>query len=226
MDFDKLLLKPNIESFDANIQRIRRNLIVTSIIAGILSIGSVSIDNSQNGFAGLKLKDLDVIHVYILLISSLVYFAIHFIWSALDHLKENRLRLTGINIPKARLTVAIASPTFEPNADESNQSTMFSWWKGHRKQFEQLSNVIKSINNNVNDDKLTPAVNTAKQHIEEFNSKTGYIEHALLKFEQGFWSHQRSQIIRWFLLDFGVPCVLALSALILLVGKIIGLMCL
>lgn len=225
MDFDKLLLKPNIESFDTNTQRIRRNLIVTSIFAGILSVGSVSIDSGQNGFAGFKLKDLEIIHVYILLLSSLLYFSIHFIWSALDHIKENRLRLTGINIPKAKLAAAIASPTFEPNADDSNQSTMFSWWKGHRKQFEHISNVIESINNNVNDDKLTPAINTANKHMEEFNTKTGYIEHALLKFEQGFWEHQRSQIIRWFLLDFGVPCILALLSLLLLVGKIIGLVC-
>ena len=145
MDFDKLLLKPNIEPFDTNTQRIRRNLIVTSIIGLILTIGSASFNGNQNGFAGFKLEDIKIFHVYLFLFAALVYFLGHFVWTALDDLKENKLRLTGIKTPKAKVASYPSSATFEPNADKDRQSTLFSWWKGHRQQYEQLENIIKSF---------------------------------------------------------------------------------
>ena len=213
MDFDQLLQKPNIDPFDSNTQRIRRNLIVTSILGIILAFSSASFNGSQNSFAGFKLENFKIIHVYILLLVELIYFLSHFVWAAFDNFKENKLRLTGIKIPRARVSTNMAPPTFEPNTDEGRQSTLFSWWKGHRNQFEQFEQIIKSIDKNVEDGQLTLAINTSKQKIEEMHSKTLFIEHTLLKFEKGFWEHLRSQILRWFIFDFGIPCLLALASI-------------
>lgn len=225
MDFDQLLQKPNIDPFDSNTQRIRRNLIVTSIIGIILAFGSASFNGNQNSFGGFKLTDFKILHVYILLLVALIYFLSHFVWAALDNFKENKLRLTGIKMPKARTASYAASPTFEANADEGRQSTLFSWWRGHRNQFEQFEGIIKSIEKNIEDSQLTPAINTSKQKIEEMHSKTLFIEHALLKFEKGFWGHLRSQVLRWFIFDFAIPCILALASITLILIKISAYIC-
>ncbi|WP_219624456.1 hypothetical protein, partial [Vibrio parahaemolyticus] len=68
-----------------------------------------------------------------------------------------------------------------------------------------------------------PAINSIKQQIEDMSSKTEYIEFALLRFESSFWKHQRSQILRWFLFDIGLPCLLAIASVILLSIKVYGL---
>ncbi len=225
MDIEKLLLKPNIDTLDSNTQRIRRNLVVTSIIGVFMAIGSVDFDNDSNRFAGFKFNDIEINHVYIIILLSLIYFLIHFVWASLDNLRENRLRLTGINVPKATVASYAASATFEPNTDEEKQSTMFSWWKGHRKQYEHLEKVINQINQNVKDEKYELAINTTKQQIEKLHEKSLYIEKALLRFEGNFWAHQKSQIYRWFILDFGVPCILACISFIVLSAKIVEYIC-
>jgi hypothetical protein len=222
VDFELLLQKPNIDPLDTNTQRIRRNLIVASILGFIFTIGAATFD-SKIGFSGFKFEDLNIFHIYLFLFTALIYFLSHFLWASLDHLKENKLRLTGIKIPKASLASYAASSTFEPNTNEERQSTLFSWWKGHRQQYEYFENVIKSIENNIVNTQFEPAINTVKQRIEDMNSKTEYIEHALLRFESGFWQHQRSQILRWFLLDIGVPCLLAVISITLLLIKMHGL---
>ena len=225
MDFDQLLQKPNIDPFDSNTQRIRRNLIVASIIGIILAFGSASFNGNQNSFGGFKLTDFKILHIYILLFVALVYFLSHFVWAALDNLKENKLRLTGIKMSKASIASYAASPTFEANADEGRQSTLFSWWRGHRNQFEQFECIIKSIEKNIEDTQLTPAINTSMQKIEEMHSKTLFIEHALLKFEKFFWGHLRSQVLRWLIFDFSIPCILALVSIIFILIKISAYIC-
>ncbi|PVZ63568.1 hypothetical protein [Pelagibaculum spongiae] len=224
MDFELLLQKPNIEPLDSNTQRIRRNLLIASIIGIILTIGAASF-SSQNGLSGFKFENLNIFHVYLFLLVALVYFLCHFLWASSDHLNENKLRLTGIKIPKATVASYASSSTFEPNTDEERQSTLFSWWKGHRQQSEHFYSLIDSIDKNIENAQFEPAINSIKQRIEDMNSKTEYIENALLKFESGFWKHQRSQILRWFLLDVGVPCILAVISIILLSIKVYALHC-
>lgn len=222
MDFDLLLQKPNIEPLDNNTQRIRRNLLVASIIGIILTIGSATF-SSQNGFSGFKFEDLNILHVYLFLIAALVYFLCHFLWASSDHLKENRHRLTGIKIPKATVASYAASTRFEPCTNEERQTTLFSWWKGQRQKAKYFQTIIESIEKNIEKSQYEPAINSIKQQIEDMSSKTEYIEFALLRFESGFWKHQRSQILRWFLFDVGIPCMLASASIILLSIKVYGL---
>ncbi|MGR5150206.1 hypothetical protein ACQKP8_27125 [Photobacterium alginatilyticum] len=221
MNFDDLLIKPNIEPFDSNTQRIRRNLLVASILGIVLTSGSASFDGTHSGLLGVKLEQINIQHFYYLLLASLGYFLLHFVWAAFDDLKANRLRLTGIRVPEATVASYAASSTFEPNVSQKNQSTLFSWWKGHKNKFEHLEMIVESIEGNVQKGQFEPAINTAKQQIEELNSRTAYIEAALLKFEKGYWQYQRSQLIRWFLLDFGIPFLLAIISILCVVMELV-----
>lgn len=218
-----MLQKPNIEPIDNNTQRIRRNLLFASSVGIILTIGSANF-SGKNGFSGFKFEDLNILHVYLFLIAALVYFLCHFLWASSDHLKENRNRLTGIKIPENAIASYAASSTFEPCTNEERQTTLFSWWKGQRKQSERFQYIIKSVEENIEKSQYEPAINSIKKQIEEMSSKAEYIEFALIRFEGGFWKHQRSQIIRWFLFDIGIPCLLASTSIVLLSIKVYGLM--
>lgn len=221
MDTEQIFLKPNIEAFDSNTQRIRRNLMVTSIVGIFMVLGAVNFDSDSNGFAGFKLTHVSIEWVHIFFLLALTYFFAHFVWAALDALRENRLRLTGIKIPKTTVGSYAADTTFEPNSDDARQSSIFSWWKGIKGYSTQLEQIVSSIEANYSNDKIEPAINVAKSHLEKINLKSSYIEMALLKYEKGFWEHQRSQLFRWFILDFGVPFLLSIVSFILILNEVV-----
>lgn len=208
-DFERVLLKPFIEPFERNTQRTRRNLIVTSVIAFFFSIGSKGIDLGSSSFAGIKFKDLQAEYIQLLLLVSLIYFLIHFIWAASDHYKENRLRLTGVAIPMARAgTYLSGNHTLEPNTSDAMQSTIYSWWKNHIQIIDRYENHLSSVEKDYNDKKYEPIINGIKSSIEEIQHKSSFIEGALLRYEKGFWHHQRSQLLRWLVLGFGMPVLI------------------
>ncbi|QYJ99424.1 hypothetical protein K0J45_09615 [Shewanella alkalitolerans] len=221
-DFEKVLLKPNIEPLDSNTQRVRRNLIVTSVIAFFLSIGSSGIDSKNSSFAGIKFNGLQVEAIQLLIFLALLYFIIHFVWASLEHLNENRLRLTGVAIPMVRGVARMGSAhTLEPNTSEASQSTIYSWWKNQMTLTDEYVRLIKDIEKNINDNKHETAINSISTRIDELVYKSAYIHEAMKRYEAGFWHHQRSQLLRWILLDFGLPFAIGVISLILTFVKLL-----
>lgn len=219
-DFDKILLKPHIEVLDTNSQRIRRNLIIASIITYLFVIASNGIDVSASSFAGIKFYNLKLEYIQALLILSLIYFLTHFIWASFDHLKENKLRLTGIVIPMAQ-NGAFLSGTHDlhPNTDQEKNSTMFSWWwreKGKKDGYKQL---IAEIKDNMEKENHEPLLSKIQQDLDAIQHRSSYIEEALVRFEKGFWKYQRSQLLRWILLDFSIPVLMGLAAIIAVIAS-------
>ena len=165
-DFDQVLLKPNIDPFDVNTQRVRRNLIVTSIIAFFFTVGASGFDSNNSSFVGIKFKDLKVEYVQMLILAALIYFLLHFIWAALDHLKENRLRLTGIAIPMLSAASVMGSTTMlDANTDDYSQSTIYSWWKKQKGHSEHLLRIIDNIDENIDKGEYKPSINSIKSSI-------------------------------------------------------------
>ena len=128
-DFEKVLIQPTIDPLDANTQRIRRNLMVSSIVIFIFAIASDGIDTDQTSIAGVKFINLKAEYIHYLLLLSLLYFLWHFYWAASNHLKQNRLRLTGVAIPKINSAKGFAgNHDLYANTDDAQQSTLYSWW--------------------------------------------------------------------------------------------------
>ena len=204
-DFEKVLLKPNIEPMDGNTQRIRRNLLASSVIAFFFSFGSQGID-AESSFVGVKFEGLEPAVIQLLLLLALAYFLLHFVWASVDHLKENCLRLTGVAIPMARSVAYVASKhTLEPNTGESRHSTIHSWWQGQREQLRQYDELLTSMRDRAEAGKHEQVVNEVKTRIEELEHQASYISEAMQRYESGFWRYQRSQLVRWMAFDFGVP---------------------
>lgn len=214
-EFDKVLITPNIESLDTNTQRIRRNLIATSIVAYIYAVSSSGIDTNGSSFGGIKFSNLDTSYIQLLLVISLTYFLLHFIWAAIDHLKENRLRLTGIVIPMVT-NGAVFGGTHDlhPNTDQERQSSIFSWWWKERNKTDGFKQALEEIEKNIDKQSHETALKSINQNLEAIKHKASYIEESLSRFEKGFWHYQRSQLLRWLILDFSIPVALGLSAIV------------
>jgi hypothetical protein len=222
-DFDKILLKPNIDPIDSNTQRIRRNLIVTSVIAFFFVMASSGVDIKNSSFAGIKFYDLNGDAVLVLILLSLIYFLVHFIWASSDYIKENRFRLTGVAIPMVRGGAMFASDDdLEPNVDNARQSSMCSWWQREKNRAIDYQRLIDDMKKNINNDKNEQAINALSTRLNEMENKASYITEALQRFESGFWKYQVSQLLRWTILDFGLPVIIGCFAFLLICLKLIG----
>ena len=214
-EFDDVLIKPNIDSLDTNTQRIRRNLIATSIVAYIYTVASSGIDTNGSSFAGIKFSNLDTSYIQLLLVISLVYFLLHFIWAAIDHFKENKLRLTGIVIPMVQKGAFFGDThDLHPNTDQERQSSIFSWWRKEKEKTDGFKQTIETIEENIDKQAHEAALNSINQNLKTINHRASYIEESLARFEKGFWHYQRSQLFRWLILDFSIPVILGLSAIV------------
>lgn len=213
-DFDKVLLKPHIEPLDTNSQRIRRNLIVASIIAYVFSIASTGVNVDGSSFAGIKFSNLEPGYIKLLLVLSLIYFLLHFIWALFDHIKENTLRLTGVVIPMVEKGAFFGDTNdLHPNTDQKRFSTILSWWwreKGKKDSHEQL---LAEIKNSIDKNKHEEALSRIQNDLDRIQHRSSYVEEALVRFEKGFWSYQRSQLLRWMVLDFSVPVIMGVTAI-------------
>lgn len=216
-ELDKVLIKPNIDALDAGAQRVRRNLIATSVIAIVFVLGSDGIDVSRSSFLGLRFVDVNAMFLLAFMATCLFYFGVNFVWLLRDHLRENKLRLTGIAVPMARrASYASRNHELEPNVGSERQSTIYSWWKGIQRAVEWQKDTMNRIEDLVQKEELNPAVNSINSLLEKIEGQGQYIEFALRRYEEGFWLHQRSQLLRWIILEFLIPLILGLFAISLL----------
>ncbi|SDH81091.1 hypothetical protein SAMN04488136_13046 [Vibrio xiamenensis] len=220
MEFnEKLLIKPNIEPFDSNTQRIRRNLLVASILGLVMVTGSATFNGQHVGFLGVKLEDIKIENFYYFLLATLGYFLIHFFWSIFDDFKANKNRLTGLKAPTAMYaSYAGDEHIFEPNVSNDLDSTLLSWWSCQREVTIEIEKYIGSKQGEPNENN---SLNNINRLLEDINKKSGYIESALVRFERGFWYYQKSQLVRWFLLDVGVPMLLGILSFGLILCEVL-----
>jgi len=219
----KIFLKPNIEPLDSNTQRIRRNLISTSVICLLITKGTATIDLTSSVIFGIKFTKIDLTQIYLYLLISLLYFLIHFTWATIDSFKENLMRLTGIDIPMITSQAGILSSGDElnPGTNDKRYTSIYSWYFIHYQRFKMIEDTFKeqtsTLTSNINQEN----VETIRRACENFNTSHSYIETALKRYEKGFWQYQLSQVLRWLLLDYIVPISLGCSAIYCLFPKVI-----
>lgn len=216
---DDIFIKPKIDPLDINAQRIRRNILVTSIISFFLTYGSSGIDTENSSFVGVKFDELNIDYIKALLILMLVYLIAHFLWYVSDDIKANALKLTGIAIKKKNLGSALfpSDGMLDPVADETEQSTLYSWWVGRQRYakeykecLEQLLDDGSPINNHEKHAKVIETMLIEEEHISK----------ALQRFDRKFWSYQKSQLLRWIIADVGMPTCVGISSIIILIRSL------
>ena len=238
---EKVLGEPAFAEFTENTWRIRTNLILASIISIAVVLGDLHIESGSSIF-GLKFEGLDDSLVRGSLLWVLIYLLIHFLWSAFDSLNEWRLRVTGTRV--AWVTAATFASEEGDYPGDPRKSTLYNWWKVHASRIGNLTEKIKGIEttlkgfendlNKIISDRAVanevinicmPHISTTNSHVVELRQKltefsnvfeSKRIPTSLKRFDLWFQICLRSQNLRWLVVEFSIPILLGIFALLLL----------
>ncbi len=207
-----IFLKPNIESFDLNALRARRNLITLSVATLIYIHASNGVDFGSSTLFGLNFFGLkpEILHLFTL--TALAFLFIHFIWIAIDHYNSSKHRLTGPKPYIAKSASMADGIDISPNTNNAMDSTIYSWWS---KQ-EGILLHLEKIKDNL--DRKEPSnekkINDITEYMESFKIIFETTSDAIEKFDSSFWKHQKSQMFRFMVFEYGLPIGLGAAAII------------
>lgn len=210
---NKYFLEPNIEPLDENTQRIRRNLLAASIIVFFIACGSSGID-PESTFLGIKFKNADLTAISVLVLFSVSYFLFHFCWSIQDHFTANKLRLTGLQVAKAGTNWG-PPVQYDTEVEKNSQSTIYGWFSSQVKE-QKMSKLHLTDTGEEGDQ----SAEKLSENLEQIEEKLFIVRIALNRLEKGFWAYQKSQLLRWYILDVGIPVFLGSISIGMMLAKI------
>lgn len=228
-EIQRILGAPVFADLTENALRIRRNLLVTSVITLFIYYASIKI-KEDSAFLGLHFEGLTNIKIEIGLLILLLYFLIHFLWFVWDSIYEWRLRITGMS--------KLSSVLVEGGdvGDDLRNSTLYNWWRLQSEdirlaklKLEQLEFPINLLKEVVEGDKvrLEPyQLNTQLNDILiKLNSIQQYMKrvvtvmehqrfhYSLERFDKWYRHFLTSQNMRWLFIEVLLPIGLGLWAI-------------
>ena len=238
---EKALGKPVSAELSENGLKVRRNLLVLSLVSIVVVIGGVQLDPTST-IPGFKFIGLTHSLVRIGLFLTTSYLFLHFLWYAFDSFFEWRIRITGTRL--AFITGARFTSEHGDYPDDPRQSTLYSWWIGQARAIGNLNQKISAIDEGLKplEDKIRAAIgddpkginlNNVLKAIAETNTaladlkrsvdqvqqtlSSQRIPESLKRFDSCFQFFVRSQNLRWLMMDILVPLLFGAAALFLLV---------
>ncbi|MBE0349918.1 hypothetical protein SAMN04487854_11081 [Pseudoalteromonas lipolytica] len=218
----ELFIKPNIDHLDTSTQRLKRNLLVSSIITIALSLQKVTMAKDIK-FAGYNLEGLSVETLFYSLMFITLYLLIDFILSMMNHLRGNHIRLTGINVVKPTAGVYSGGHDYEPSTAEERQSSLYSWWYKQAKFAESTEKTIEKLLLEAEDSGIKDKLNNIEFSLKVLKEKKIFIQSTMIRFERSFWKLIRMQYIRFLIFDLFAPVFLAGAAIVASLCKILEL---
>ncbi len=236
----KVLGEPVLCEFSDKTWRIRTNLILVSVISLVVVLANLHIEAGSTVF-GLKFAGLTDVVVRVSLFGITIYLLVHFLWGAFDNFLEWRLRISGTKV--AFITAGTFTSEHGDYPRDARQSTLYNWWKSHAGSIGNLGAKIVEIEKSLNDweqqlrgkynsDADALNISSACHAIAETRNQVTELKNAvndavktidaqripvsLKRFDSWFELFLRSQNLRWFVVEFSFPVILALSALWLL----------
>lgn len=241
---EKALGSPIGAELPENALKVRRNLLISSMVALFVEFGGLRLDPTSSvlGFKFVGLTD-DLIRIGLAVVT--LYLLLHFLWYVHDALLEWRLRVTG-----TRLSFVTAARIASEHGDYPNdprQSTLYHWWSEEAKRIKNVGAKALAV-----DDSLRESQQAVRTLIEEKGSGSNLqsilnvltemrnaltelnrsVEHiqktlnadrisvSLKRFDGWFELFLRSQNLRWLIVDAMVPGLLGSWALIALVSQL------
>ncbi len=239
-DVRKALGEPFAADFSDYTRKLRMNLIVASFIGLVVVYAHVSILPSST-FFGLTFKGINDRLILVMLLIINLYTTIHFLWNALDHLLEWRIRLSG-----GRSTIQTAGTFGEDYLDyphESRQSTLYNWWIATGRDLPDIKAKMEKLHIHFAkiEDEIKAAAQTSPLVIDmtgqinglrlELNELTSAVQRSagvldspritvsLSRFDGAFRHMRTSQNLRWLILELGLPAVMGISAALMLMYR-------
>lgn len=242
----KVLREPVQIEFSDSVKKIRNNLMIISFISLFVTIGEVNI-RPDSKFFGLGFDGLDNSLIFNGLLIVLIYLLIHFIWSAYDSLQEWEVRVTGTKGAFDPADPMDIDDRIHPDYPADARNSTFYYWCttqaskiGNLKKdldlaLSKIEGIEKSIHEmreekyklSHSDVNISSQVQPIKIDIESTTRRIERIEKVLESnqliesmktFDRRFKFFLRSQNIRWFMIDFLAPILLASSAILKMIG--------
>ncbi|MCD8551138.1 MAG: hypothetical protein LRY75_21890 [Shewanella xiamenensis] len=245
----KILSEPVLVAFPENVIKVRNHLMILCFVSLFLTLGGIGIDPSST-FFGLKFKNLDDELIFYGLVILLVYQLIQFIWYSYDALQEWELRTTGTKGAFSPVNDMNLDERIHPDfPSDPRNSTLYYWWKTQTKyiaNIEPLFNEAKekmdelekrvheatdrnsfsretiNISNQVQPLKESWAeISSSLKAIKETLS-SDQIPESLGTFERRFKFFLVSQNLRWILIEYTAPIILALVSLYFVCERLVS----
>ena len=236
---EKILREPVWADLSSATQRLRTYVILLSSISLVIGLYDLRIADGST-ILGLRLEGLDDHLARRVLIVTLAYLAIHFVWSAWDSFAEWRLRITG-----SRTAYTTASFYASPDADypsDPRQSTLSNWWADRASMIgnvdQRLDNIehalhavkekvaeISDANEKTMIDNIKGMVHQIENRHTELRNTIEAMNETLLsnrldvslkRFDSWQGHFLRSQNLRWITIELGLPTLLSITALAVL----------
>lgn len=218
----ELFLKPNLDPLDPATQKLKRNLLVSSVITIGISSQEISIAKDFS-FAGYRFEGLSVETLYISLLLVVLFFSVDFFLTIKNHLMENRIRLTGLNVAKPRAVPEMNNGEYDAVTTDERQSSIYSWWSSQINDIEQHKKTLKRIGPDLNKETVELQklfIKDASSTIGQLNEKVNDISTMIRRFDESFWHHIRSQYKRFLFFDCITPLLLAAISICMCLFKI------
>jgi len=242
-EVEELLGKPVFPEFSDRVEKLRRNLLIISLITLGLFFGGLDVDPSST-LLGLKFKGLTTNSIHTGLLVLNVYMFIHFIWCAWDSILEWKLRITG--------TRQILKTTWEDEctdqAENPQQSTLYNWWLERARKIGNLTEKTAELSNKLNGWIDNVPVSTHKDDVytrQSYSSDLSVIkqnlqhlikgysvefstgEHqrlrvSLKRFDNWYTLFLRSQNLRWLVIELALPIILGIFTIYILCGSVLN----
>ena len=229
--FDNILEEPILKPISENFLRIRRNLLLISLL-GIL-YGMDTFDIEGLIISGIKINCSSINLLEIAGFSIILYQFLHFTIEAWEHLIYWRLRYTGTKL--AHVTTGKFAHEGGDYPSDTQQSTLYSWWAEEKKNlkgweqirdeasstFTELESFKSSLDSSNIQNQIVPLLNNVSSLDQSLKKITEIITSSrvvasLERFDKVFWKFQKIHLFKWFILELGLPLILGIAALYLM----------
>lgn len=154
---------------------------MASVVIFIIFIASDGVNTVSASFVGIKFLNLKSKYLEIILLASHLYFLLHFVWAAHDHLKSNLIRLTGVAVPKINEVSGFGSiDKLYANTDDNKQTSLYSWWWAFSEKPLKINEQLKHIKEKIEENNHSEAIKNIEAQLRDIKNKTDYINEALL----------------------------------------------
>jgi len=236
---NKALGNPIAFESSENATKIKRNLIIISVVVIFLILGEITASDKVSLF-GVSLEGVTPEKLMTGLGVFLIYNQLHYAWFCYDLFGEWAVRITGTRA--AYTTVGVFGSEGLDYSSDPKQSTLYNWWKHERVRMNTLRNLAERSEQlniylegarrpiadsdrgkynqvfNLADNYLHAQLNEIKQNIDEVNRRLDEprINVSLKRFDDRFQLLLRSQNLRVLVTELLFPNLLSLYALALL----------
>ncbi|MBI6895648.1 hypothetical protein JET64_02375 [Pseudomonas putida] len=126
--------------------KLRRNLILVSVVVLVLILGEIEA-GSDFSILGIKLTGVTPFKLMVGLAIVLAYTFAHFIWYCYELYSAWAIRLTGTKL--LFVTGAKLGATGADYPDDPKQSTLYTWWAQEAKSMAAYSDLVSRVDESI-----------------------------------------------------------------------------